>query len=188
MVRHCTYKYSCVFWLLFLDHWSTVVLSSMLVKYIKFFRFTSVNFCLSFLYLPFFYLAFICAFVFFLTLFLLHISYNFSLVFLLPKWVLHTVWSIVPAFNFQCLFSSFTSKNTFVYLHSKTQFIFIHVLLAILHIIYVMYTFIRGVKLFVSLLWNPYSKTEDKKHSQLLSNPEGNNFIFFSVVGAIFYI
>jgi hypothetical protein len=36
----------------------------MLVKYIKFFRFMSVNFCLSFLYLPFFYLAFICAFVF----------------------------------------------------------------------------------------------------------------------------
>ena len=170
--------------------WSLIYCSS--VQHVsQVYKFLSIYVCYFlyfFLISPIFLLLSFVHLFFFLTLFLLHISYNFSLVFLLPKRVLHTVWSIVPAFNFQCLFSSFTSKNTFVYLHSKTQFIFIHVLLAILHIIYIMYTFIRGVKLFVSLLWNPYSKTEDKKHSQLLSNPEGNNFIFFSVVGAIFYI
>ena len=31
----------------------------------------------------------------------------------------------------------------------------------------------------------PIQKTEVRQHSQLLSNPEGNNFVFFSVVGAI---
>jgi hypothetical protein len=121
---------------------------------------------------------------FFLPLFLLYISYIFSLVFLLQNRVFHIVWPIPSSFKFRDLSFPFRSKSTFLSTLKDPVYFYSSVasnLTQNLRHVYI-YTW-RQTLCFLTT--KSLFKKLKLKHSQLLSTPKGNNFIFFSVVGAI---